>query len=67
MAGKPVIAGTRVTVERILDLLAQGMKEEEIVKEFERVTLADIRAALVYAARLASSENVFPAFVTGKR
>jgi uncharacterized protein (DUF433 family) len=67
MVGKPVIRGTRVTVERILSLLAQGMNEEELMREFPHITVTDVRAALEYAARLAASEEVIPAIEGSKR
>jgi len=49
MAGKPVIRGTRITVDMILELLASGMKPEEIAEDYG-LSLEDIRAALLYAA-----------------
>ena len=50
MVGKPVIRGTRIPVELIVRMLAQGVPEEEILKEYPRLQPADIRAALTYAA-----------------
>ena len=49
--GKPVIKGTRVPVELVLEKLAAGISEDEIIHEYE-VTQEDIRAALHYAATL---------------
>ena len=46
MAGKPVIKGTRITVQYILDLLAQGITTEEIIQEYPHVTEDDICACL---------------------
>ena len=57
MAGKPVIRGTRITVDMILELLASGMKPEEIAEDY-RISLDDIRAALLYAAKILSREEV---------
>ncbi len=57
MAGKPVIKGTRITVDMILELLAAGMKPEEIAEDYN-ISLEDIRAALLYAARVLSREEV---------
>lgn len=48
--GKPVIRGTRVTVQVILELLAAGESTEELLGEFEELTRDDILAALEYAA-----------------
>jgi uncharacterized protein (DUF433 family) len=49
-SGKPVIRGTRITVTDILEYLAGGMSPEEILEDFPDLALADIRAALAYAA-----------------
>jgi uncharacterized protein (DUF433 family) len=51
VVGKPVIKGTRLTVEYILNLLAQGATEAEILAEYEGLTREDIRACLLFAAR----------------
>ena len=48
--GRPTISGTRVRVTDILELLAGGASEAEIVTDFPYVTVADIRACLAYAA-----------------
>jgi uncharacterized protein (DUF433 family) len=50
MTGKPVIAGTRLTVEFILKLLASGAAPEEILEEYEGVAIDDIRACLLFAS-----------------
>ncbi|MDB9524640.1 DUF433 domain-containing protein [Oscillatoria sp. CS-180] len=60
MVGKPVIRGTRLTVEYILNLLAHGATESEILMEYEGVTAADIRACLLFAARLLESASFMP-------
>jgi uncharacterized protein (DUF433 family) len=52
MAGKPVIEGTRIPVELIVRMLAQGITEAEILKEYPRLEVEDIRAALNYAMNL---------------
>jgi uncharacterized protein (DUF433 family) len=51
MVGKPVIRGTRVTVEYVLNLLADGATAEEIRREYPGLQNEDIRACLVYATR----------------
>lgn len=51
MVGKPVIRGTRLTVEYILNLLAHGMTENEILAEYEGLKQQDIRACLLFASR----------------
>ena len=55
MVGKPVIKGTRLTVEYILNLLAHGATAEEILEEYDGLTQEDIQACLLFASR--SLEN----------
>jgi uncharacterized protein (DUF433 family) len=61
MAGKPVIRGTRVPVELIVRMLAQGISEQDIRAEYPRLQSEDVRAALAYAASVLAQEEVFPA------
>lgn len=49
MVGKPVIKGTRLTVEFILNLLAHGATPEEIIKEYDGLTGEDVQACLLFA------------------
>lgn len=49
-SGKPCIRGTRMTVTDVLEYLAGGMTNEEILEDFPDLTLEDIRACLAYAA-----------------
>lgn len=49
-SGKPCIRGLRITVYDILDYLASGMTQEEILDDFDYLTKADIQACLAYAA-----------------
>ncbi len=51
MTGKPVIRGTRLTVEYILNLLAHGADETEILNEYEGLVHEDIRACLLFATK----------------
>lgn len=51
MVGKPVIQGTRLTVEYILNLLAHGATMAEILDEYEGLTIEDIRACLLFATK----------------
>ena len=60
MVGKPVIGGTRIPVELIVRMLADGVTETEILREYPRLLPEDIRAALAYAARVLADEDVFP-------
>jgi len=64
MVGKPVIRGTRVPVELIVKMMAQGIAEEEILKEYPRLEPEDVKAALAYASVVRSNEEVFPLFET---
>ncbi|MGY0287647.1 MAG: DUF433 domain-containing protein [Thermoproteota archaeon] len=57
MTGKPVIRGTRITVDLVLELLAAGMSPEEIAQDY-RISIEDIRAVLLYAARVLGREEV---------
>jgi uncharacterized protein (DUF433 family) len=60
MVGKPVIRGTRIPVELIVRLLAQGISESEILRQYPHLQPEDIRAALAYAAAVLANEDVFP-------
>jgi uncharacterized protein (DUF433 family) len=61
MVGKPVIRGTRITVEHIMNELAVGMSAAEIVRQYgPRLTEEDVRAACAYASALLSGERTFP-------
>ena len=59
MVGKPVIRGTRITVELILRKLSEGAKDEDILEAYPRLAREDIHAAIRYAAdTLAHEETV---------
>lgn len=59
LGGKPVIAGTRIPVHMVLDLLASGMSYGEIVKEYyPSLTKASIQAAIKYAAKVVEGEEI---------
>ena len=60
LAGKPVIRGTRMAVEFVLDLLANGWSEGEVLKNYPRLTPKDIQACIGYASALLKSEKVYP-------
>jgi uncharacterized protein (DUF433 family) len=51
ITGKPVIKGTRLTVEFILNLLAHGTTATEIIAEYKGLTLDDIRACILFASK----------------
>lgn len=58
MFGKPVIKGTRITVEQILYKLAEGMTPEEVMKDHPHLTIDDIHAAQNYAADVLGNEEI---------
>ncbi len=60
MVGKPVIKGTRLTVEYVLGLLAHGATIEEISKEYEGLTREDIQACLLFASKSLESTGFTP-------
>ena len=60
LTGKPVIKGTRLAVEFIVDLLSQGWTQADILKNYPGLTEDDIRACLAYASDLIRAERVFP-------
>ena len=60
MMGKPVIAGTRITVELVLDKLAAGETHEQIMRAHPRLTDEAIRAALAFAARALRADVSYP-------
>ena len=60
MVGKPIIRGTRLTVEYILNLSAQGATEAEILTEYDGLTRADLQACLLFAAQSLQSTLFMP-------
>lgn len=63
LVGKPVIKGTRLAVEFIIDLLAQGWSEAEILRNYPGLTPADVHACLSYASAVLRAEKVYPLVV----
>ncbi len=64
MIGKPVIHGTRLTVEYILKLLASGATISDILDEYHGVTLDDIRACLLFATKALETTTFMPMATT---
>ena len=64
MVGKPVIKGTRLSVEHILNLLAHGTTVTEILEEYEGLVEADIQACLLFASRALESTSFMPLAVS---
>ena len=60
LVGKPVVKGSRLAVEFIVDLLAQGWSQEDILRNYPGLTHEDIAACLSYASSLLKAERVYP-------
>ncbi len=60
MGGKPVVRGTRLTVEHVVGLLADGWSEQQVLEQHPNLRAEDIRACLDYARRLLADERTFP-------
>jgi uncharacterized protein (DUF433 family) len=59
LVGKPVIKGTRIAVEFVLELLGQGWTVEQVLQEYDHLTPEDIQACLLYASDLLKSDRVY--------
>ncbi|MCL4299699.1 MAG: DUF433 domain-containing protein [Anaerolineae bacterium] len=59
LVGKPIIKGTRLAVEFILDLLAQGWPQDEILRNYPGLEAEDIQACLAYARDILRNERVY--------
>ncbi len=64
MGGKPIVRGTRITVEQVLKMLAQGLSVDEILKDYPHLSKDDVAAVLFYAAKVAGEEEIYPVTVT---
>lgn len=60
MMGKPVIRGTRITVEMILEELSAGLTIDELVKSHQRLTKESVFAAFAFAADSLKGEKIYP-------
>ena len=59
MVGKPIIKGTRITVDLIVQLLAEGWTNEKILKNYPQLKKEDIKAALEYSAYTLKTESLY--------
>jgi uncharacterized protein (DUF433 family) len=57
--GKPVIRGTRIWVSLILEFMACGMSEDDILRDYPQLSMEDIRAALAYGALTSDERGSF--------
>jgi len=62
LGGKPIIRGTRISVQFLLELLGAGMSISEILEEYSHLEREDILAAIRYAAQTIANEEVFISF-----
>ena len=60
LVGKPVVKGTRISVELVIDLLAAGWTEQQVLDSYPTLEADDLRACLAYASEILHSEKVFP-------
>ena len=63
LAGKPVVKGTRLAVEFVIDLLAQGWTETQVLDNYPGLTREDVHACLAYASMSLKAEKVYPLIV----
>lgn len=58
LVGKPVVKGTRISVEFVVDLLGRGWTQEQTLREYDHLTAADVQACLAYASDVLKAERV---------
>jgi uncharacterized protein (DUF433 family) len=66
MLGKPVIRGTRITVEILLEQIAAGCSTEEILAEYPQLSREDVLAAVAYAREVLSTDEIIPRIQIGR-
>jgi len=59
LVGKPVVKGTLIAVELVIDLLARGYTTEQVLSQYDHLCRDDVRACLAYAADVLQSEKVY--------
>jgi uncharacterized protein (DUF433 family) len=59
LSGKPIVRGTRLSVEFLLGLFANGWTEEQVLESYPRLTPEDLRAVFAFAAEIASEQRLF--------
>ena len=59
LVGKPVVKGTRIAVELVIDLLGRGYTTAQVLAQYEHLTAEDVQACLAYAAEVLQSEKVY--------
>ena len=66
MLGKPVIRGTRITVEILLEQIAAGSSTDEVVAEYPQLSREDVLAAVAYASKALSTDEIIPRIQIGR-
>lgn len=61
LVGKPIVKGTRISVELVIDLLGRGYTTEQVLQQYPHVTAVDVQACLAYASDVLRSEKVYAA------
>ena len=59
LVGKPVVKGTRIAVELVIDLLGRGYTTAQVIEQYDHLTGDDVQACLAYAAEVLQSEKVY--------
>ena len=59
LVGKPVIRGTRIAVELVVDLLGRGYTPQQVIEQYPHITADDVQACLAYASEVLRSEKVY--------
>jgi uncharacterized protein (DUF433 family) len=60
LAGKPVVKGTRLAVEFLIELMSHGWTDDQILANYPGITVDDLRACLAYAHDVLKGEKVYP-------
>jgi uncharacterized protein (DUF433 family) len=58
LVGKPIVKGTRISVEFVVDLLGRGWTQEQILREYDHLSSEDVQACLAYASDVLKAERV---------
>jgi uncharacterized protein (DUF433 family) len=60
LCGKPVVKGTRISVEHVIKLMADGWSEADVLQSYPHLASEDVKACLAYAGDMLANERVFP-------
>lgn len=59
LVGKPVVKGTRIAVELIVDLLGRGYTVDQVLQQYDQLSRDDVQACLAYAAQVLQAEKIY--------